>query len=280
MGSHTAGRLAGFSVCAAFLAGCSSADTGVLGNGRFRYVCSAGGSDLGCMASSDQDLPGAIAVGAKFEIAYAPNSGIGGVVEGESGYNIIAASSALANTTANTIVALRSGYVALLAEHVGKSTVDDFVHLKFSPIQTLRRPGGNSLTLSAGEAQVISLEPLDPIGAVLAGQIPCQWLAASGPQFVMIDPNAVSRSASVRGVAGGMATVRATCVNATVDIAVTVRGSPPAGTTADAGTMGDAGTAGDAGMAGDTGTTGDTRMAGDAGTTGDAGSTADGGADG
>jgi hypothetical protein len=66
--------------------------------------------------SSDQDLPGAIAVGAKFQIAYAPNSGIGAVVEGESGYNIIAAS---------------------------------------------------------GEAQVIALEPLDPIGAVLAGQIPC-----------------------------------------------------------------------------------------------------------
>jgi hypothetical protein len=256
MRSHTAGRLAGFSFCVVLLAGCSSADTGVLGNGRFRYVCSTGASDLGCMTSSDQDLPGAIAVGAKFEIAYAPNSGIGGVVEGESGYGIIAASSELAATTGNTIVASRSGYVALLAEHVGKSTVDDFVHLKFSPIQTLRRPGGNSLTLSAGEAQAINLEPLDPIGAVLAGQVPCQWLVASGAQSVAIDTNAASRSASVRAVAGGTATVRATCVNATVDIAVTVRGPPPTGATGDAGTMGDAG-AMDAGTIGDAGTMGD-----------------------
>jgi len=214
----------------------------VLGNGRFRYVCGAGLSDLGCTNTSDQDLPGAIAVGAKFQIAYAPNSSAGGIVEGESGYVIVAASSELAATTANTIVALRPGYVALMAEHVGKSTVDDFVHLKFSPIQTLR-PGRSSLTLSAGEERVIDLQPLDPNGSPLAGQIPCQWLVTSGAQSVAIDENAVSRSETVRALAGGTATVRATCVNATADIAVTVSGLPAAGGT-DAGGTDDGGTNG------------------------------------
>ena len=141
-------RITGLALAACVVA-CSSQPTGVLGNGEFRYLC-GGGADQGCAgAGSDTDLPGASAVGSTFQIGYTPKSSEGSV-QGESGYEIVAASPRLASTSGDTIAALREGYVALLARHVGDATVDDFVHLHFASIRTLTVSPSASVTVVAG----------------------------------------------------------------------------------------------------------------------------------
>ncbi|HLK41126.1 MAG TPA: hypothetical protein VKU41_30455 [Polyangiaceae bacterium] len=225
----------------ACVASCSNnEDTGVLGNGAFRYLCSSESTDEACTGASDVDLPAALAVGASFQIAYSPNSSSsGGVVEGVTGYEIIAASPEFATTTGDTIAAQREGLVALLAEHVGKSTVDDFIHLRFSTIARLKpsdsqgRPLPLPVSLGPGESMVVTVEPFDVNAAKLYGQIPCAWYAPGGSP-VTVDPNATSRSASVQGVGGGTGTVHVTCASAVVDIPFTVSGPP----LADGGTNG------------------------------------------
>jgi hypothetical protein len=226
-------RLACGGVAAVLVASCSpSNDTGVLGNGQFRYLCGGGEVDEGCggsLGSTDVSLPGGIAVGATFQIGYAPNSANGDtLVQGETGYEIVPASPELASATGDTILALRSGYVALLARHVGNAQVDDFVHLKFAVIQTLK-PNATSLDVSAGKTIAIELHAFDPIGAPLAGRIACQWRVSSGAASVAIDATPTGATATVRGLTGGSGTVHATCGDASVDVPVTVTGTTPIG---------------------------------------------------
>ena len=130
-------------------AGCSAHPTGVLGNGEFRYLC-ADSADTACSsAGGDTDLPGAIAVGSTFQILYRPNSSSGSV-QGETGYGIVAASPHLASTSGDTIAALHPGYEALLARHVGNTTIDDFVHLRFEAIRKLVVSPSTPVTVPIG----------------------------------------------------------------------------------------------------------------------------------
>ena len=114
-----------------------------------------------------------------FQIAYKPNSSSGSSVQGETGYEIIAASPRLAATSADTIAALREGYVALLARHVGDATIDDFVHLRFDTIRTLIA-NPSSVTVGAGGQESIAVEARDALGAPLAGRLSCQWTVTAG----------------------------------------------------------------------------------------------------
>lgn len=211
---------------AAAACGCSSPETGVLGNGEFRYVC-AGSADQACSGlanDTDIDLPAnPVAVGATFQITYAPNSGNGvSTVEGDNGYAIVPASAAIAAASGNTIKALKKGYVTLFAQRAGVATIDDFVYVKFSPVASIEA-SPSSVALLAGESQEVSITASDALGAPLAGQIDCQWTVTSGASAVALQAT-TGGGATVQGVANGTATLHATCGGASADVQVTVTG--------------------------------------------------------
>jgi hypothetical protein len=221
----------------AALVGCSSPSTvGVLGNGQFKYLCGTSETDSACAGvSSETDLPAAIAVGAIFDVGYAPNSSnnSGSTVQGATGYEIVPASSKLAAATGTTLRALRAGYVALLAQHTGNANVDDFVHLRFEDIQSLSAQP-SSLVLAPGETHTVDLAAVDALLAPLAGRLGCQWTVTSGAPNAIVTAIPPGASATVQGLADGPATVHATCDTASVDVTVTVSGAP----LADGGTNG------------------------------------------
>ncbi len=222
-------RVAALAVLA--VCGCSSPDTtGVLGNGEFRYLCD-GDVDTACSGDeTDTDLPGAIAVGATFQIGYTPHSSIG-YVEGDTGYEIIAASPRLASTSGDTIAALREGYVALLARHVGNATIDDFVHLRFNAIRTLVVTPSTSVTVSAGQQATLEVSALDALGAPLAGRLSCQWGVTAGAPSIALVGSPIGDSATVMTSAQGSVTggsVHVVCGAGSVDVPITVTGVSPA----------------------------------------------------
>jgi hypothetical protein len=231
----------------ALACGCSSHPTGVLGNGEFRYLCD-GDPDTACSSGdSDIDLPGPIAVGSTFQMAYRPNSSTGSV-EGETGYDIMAASPRLAMTSGNTIAALREGFVALMAQHVGNSTIDDFVHLQFRAIRTLVA-SPPSLTVGARGQESITLEAHDDLDAKLAGRLRCQWeVTSGGPSIALVgSPTGGSASITASGEGGVNAgTIHVVCGTASADVQVTVTGV----SAADAGGPADASQALDGGSNG------------------------------
>jgi hypothetical protein len=242
-------RITGLAL-AACVGACSSHPTGVLGNGEFRYLC-GGGADQGCAgAGSDTDLPGAIAVGSTFQIGYTPNSSEGSVQGesgNESGYEIVAASPRLASSDGDTIAALREGYVALLARHVGDATVEDFVHLRFASIRTLTASPAASVTVGAGGHASIELQALDALGAPLSGRLSCQWRVTAGAPAIAVVGADFGGSAVVTASGDGgtvAGNVHATCGAGSIDVPVTVTGVAPA----DAGALGDATTPLDGGL--------------------------------
>jgi len=226
-------RLWGGVLVASWLSyGCSSPTTGALGNGHFQYVCSSSSWDAACTASSTFggsaiDLPSVIAVGGTFQLGYAPLSDNGNTtVQGATGYEIIPGSPELAAASGENMLALRSGYVALIARHVGNDTVDDFVPgIKLSPIHALRADPA-SLTVAVGSSQTVQLTPTDMVGSTLAGQIACQWTVTSGASSISLMGSATNGSASVMALSGGNATVHAVCRGASADVDVTVTGGP------------------------------------------------------
>jgi hypothetical protein len=239
-----------------FAWGCSGdGQTGVLGNGEFQYVC-GGGPDVGCSSGdSTTDLPGAIAVPSTFEIGYAPKSSTG-TIQGATGYEIVAASPLMATTSGDTVAALRAGYVALLARHVGNADVDDFVHLHFSAIRTVVA-NPSSLTVSRGSETTVQLGAMDALGVSLAGRLQCTWQVTAGaPGIALVgSPLGGTAQVSASGDAPSSGTVHVACGAGLLDIPIGVSGSAPADGGAlgvdaasgvDAGTM-DSGSASDGG---------------------------------
>jgi hypothetical protein len=242
MRSTRLARMAAFLAAVTAACGCTQNPTGVLGKGEFRYLCD-GHADVACTGVETSDLPGAIAVGATFQIGYTPKSSTG-YVQGDTGYEIVAASPRLASTSGDTIAALREGYVALLARQVGNAAIEDFVHLHFGAIRTLVV---TPVTVSAGGQQSIDLQALDALGATLAGRLSCQWEVTQGAPAIGVIAGPPT---------GGLATVTASaqadvsagrvhvvCGAASADVPVTVTGVAPA----DAGSPGDGGAPIDAG---------------------------------
>jgi hypothetical protein len=210
-------------------ASCSSqeATVGVLGNGQFRYECGSGQVDSACAgAGSATDLPAAMAVGATFDVSYAPSSSnSNATVQGATGYQIVPASSEIASATGSTILAVRAGLVALLAQHVGNANVDDFVHVRFEAVHSVSA-SQSTVTLAPGETTTVSVSAFDMLSAPLAGRVACQWTVTAGSSAVTATAAGAGGSATLQGIADGQATVHATCGAASVDIAVTVSGSP------------------------------------------------------
>jgi hypothetical protein len=206
-------------------AGCSPNPTGVLGNGEFRYLC-GDSADTACSSAGDNtDLPGAIAVGSTFQILYKPNSSTGSV-QGDTGYEIVAASPRLASTSGDTIAALNPGYEALLARHVGNTTIDDFVHLRFESIRRLVVSPSTPVTVQVGGQESIGLQPLDALDAPLAGRLSCQWTVTAGGAAIVVtgSPTGGSATITASGAGATAGNVHATCGDASVDVPVTVTG--------------------------------------------------------
>lgn len=199
--------------------GCQQANpTGVLGNGGFTYVCSGQDGDSACTGSSGTtNLPGAVAVGAKFQLDYTPKSGSD--IQGATGYEVVPASSGLALATSNTILAERSGYVALLARQVGSANVDDFVFMKFATINIVKTASA-SVTIAPGATSTIQVTAYDVVGAELAGQLACTW---SSSDTGTVSVNSTTGLGTITaGCAAGTATVTATCGGGAVAVHVTV----------------------------------------------------------
>jgi hypothetical protein len=217
-------RVAGLAVGAAVsVCACSPSSTvGVLGRGHFQYECGSAIDSYCGTSTSSTDLPGAIAVGATFAVAYAPlSSDSTNTVEGTTGYQIVPASQEFATASGTTILANRPGIVALLAQHVGNANVDDFAYLTFKAIQSVRATPA-SVSIAAGETQSVRLDASDAVGGSLAGQLACQWEITRGASAVSLQVLSTGGSATLRALAGGGgdATVRATCGGATADVTV------------------------------------------------------------
>jgi hypothetical protein len=205
---------------AAIVWGCQVTPTGVLGNGGFQYLCTNQEGDSSCSSTTDTtSLPGAVAVGAKFQLGYAPKSSAYTTTQGANGYEVVPASQELALASSNTIVAQRPGYVALLARHVGTATVDDFVFLKLETITSIKTTSA-SVSLSPGQAGTIEVQAFDKLGAELAGQLACTWKTSDASVVKVTSTTGLGKL--VAGCNGGAATVTATCGAAALDVPVTV----------------------------------------------------------
>ncbi len=228
--------------------------TGVLGNGTFTYDCTNGQGDWYCSQNgggSSPSLPNEIAVGAAFAVDYQPNNGSGGTTEGATGYDITSASTQLALSMGNTVVAQRAGYDALLATHAGTSTVDDFVHVEFVDVASLT-PNSPTVQVPAGASQSVWVQPKDSFGTSMAGRLGCTWSVTSGQAVVTVPSGPQFGAIAVTGVQDGTATVEATCGQATAGVTVTVSGVAPVDGGAGDASSGDA-TSGDASSDGGTG---------------------------
>jgi hypothetical protein len=207
------------------LAACDHVPTGELGNGEFLYTCT-GAADSACGSSSSFQsiqLPAQVAVGASFAVTYSPTTSNGSAVEGSTGYTVQPASPVMAQGSGGVMVAVRSGYVALLARHDGTQNVDDYVHMKLTPIAQLVADTG-PITLSAGDSRTVTVRPLDAQGGDLAGQLGCTWSVTGASGVVTLQASGGS-AASVQGAAMGTTTVRAVCGARSADLLVTVAGS-------------------------------------------------------
>ena len=251
--------LAGMAVAsaAASLFACNKVPTGELGQGEFRYLCAPSQFDTACGDSTLQcdgdpangatcHLPVAYAVGSRFQIGFAPTSDFGySTLENQTNYLVVPASPALATATGNTIVPHRAGWLALLAEQTGLTTVDDFIHIQLATVAKLT-PSIDSIGLATGQSQTIFLTPVDATGTNLAGELECDWTITSPAGCIAWLPNGTHAFGGVviEGVAPGSGTLHAACGTNTVDVPVTVTGTSTTGS-CDGGTGGDAG--GDAG---------------------------------
>jgi hypothetical protein len=189
MGTLRIRRLVTLAAVAPLLA-CTPVPTGELGQGNFRYLCAPNQADAACWGSTTSDcngsmdeggtcnLPTAYAVGARFQIAYAPTTDFGyATLQGLSNYLIVPASPELAVATGNSIVPQRRGFVALFAMETGLSSVDDFIHVQLSDVATIA-PAAAAVSLSAGQSQTLSVVPSDANGSQLAGEVKCTWTIA------------------------------------------------------------------------------------------------------
>jgi hypothetical protein len=234
VGAAVAGAAAG-------VVACSKVPTGELGQGEFRYLCGPNQVDTACSDSTlacDGDitngatchLPDVYAVGARFQIGYAPTTDFGyGTLEGQTNYIVQPASPALARGTGNTITPMRAGWEGLLAMQTGLTSVDDFINVQFAAIAKLT-PSVPSIGLATGASQTVTLTPTAADGTALAGELSCEWTIDS-PTCIAWLPGGAQQfgGATIEGVAPGSGTLHAVCGAATADIPLTVTGASGGG---------------------------------------------------
>jgi hypothetical protein len=225
MGKKTMGfaLLAGATATTALACTLVPTPTGLLGNGTFTYLCptaSATAVDPGCPTPNGWP-ENAVAVGASFQVAYAPFSQNGTTVEGPSFYSVTPASPSLVSVSDGGLVATSSGYEALLA--YSGTVVDDFVFIRIAALDHLV-PSVTPVMLDENFPLTLSVQPADASGNILAGQLPCTWSVTTGSNVIDLTIGSASTSVRLQGVTDGTATVHAVCGAASLDVNVNVSG--------------------------------------------------------
>jgi hypothetical protein len=223
----------GVVVVAFGLGGCGvSVPTGELGNGQFLYQCTPNSVDPGCSQASPYGdygdssvlatttLPRVIAVGASFVVSYTPIDG-DDAIQGDTGYLVTPASTHLATVQGESLVAQRSGYLALLAMSGDGAAVSDFVFVEFAPIASITATAGD-VSVSLGSTQALSVSAADAHMDPLAGQLACTWRLVSGGERVSLSGPTDGASVGVEGLALGDAKVAVACGAGSTEILVHV----------------------------------------------------------
>ncbi|MCB9751687.1 MAG: hypothetical protein H6713_17070 [Myxococcales bacterium] len=231
---------------------------GELGNGDFRYRClSSGKTDAACLFSEGAVFPGAVAIGAPFEMDYSkdPES----EVDSPATLAVQPAAERMISRTAGVFTPHEAGYAALLALS-SSSDVVDVIHLRIAPIARVAfwnesRLEVTKLSVSAGWTTQVAAVPFDTTDELLSGSLPFAW-TIEDEAIAVIETEPSANLIELRGVAGGVTTLTADIDGVQASIEITVLGG--AATTSSASdTDSDSGTTTD----GDTdATTGDTDM--------------------
>jgi hypothetical protein len=169
--------VAGLAVAGCFSAGDGGGcGTGLVGNGDFEYVCT-GKADAYCGGSTGIALamPDAVALGSRFRVQFKNTSGNGGGT-------VKAVSEKAIKTDDHGFTTLRTGRVGFVAFD-GEEAVDAIRVRVVEPRSLgIGLVGGSapiprlgSYTVSIAEAAGFAVQPLDDLGASLAGTLVSSW---------------------------------------------------------------------------------------------------------
>lgn len=249
---------------------CEPQTNGALNQGRFAYVCpardpSGPGPDAFCDSADTSTAIPEVAVGASFALS----------IDTTSAGQPQPAVAALASASGAGWSLSQPGWIGFIAW--AGADVFDFTHVHGRAIATVALdPDPTMLSLRAGAEPVsVAVVPRADDGSVLAGAIRCAF-AVSSPNVLSVT-SASGRVAVLRALAGGDASLTATCQGTEVQATVHVSATPDDAMAAEDGTS-DAGedrtsTTDDAddGATSETGADDAATDPGDAGSTGDAG---------
>lgn len=241
-------RILGFPLIAAALAGCGPfGSTGSLQTGAFGYVCSSAATttDLGCGSSFfvPSDVPGAIAVGAHFDLEYSHDISIFSDDSSPIVASLAPAAPSLLGAEAPVSAGATGfkfsapGTVAVLARTADGSVVD-FLHVKGVAFDHVALqdslgqevPATLSVPSSGTDLQAV---PMGPSDQALAGGLAYTWTSSDEAVVRVVAGTGFGSSSGVDSVhldpvGSGTATVSVQILDqqASVDVSVAAGGSP------------------------------------------------------
>jgi hypothetical protein len=194
---------------------------GALANGSFTYLC-VSASDSFCAGTQNvAPLPTAIALGTSFRIAFAPAPG------GAAATLDIAGTDMLDLAPDGTLQAKLEGVASVFALDPG-GEVEDYINLVVQIPTSLGLSGVDAATtLHPGDTRAVRAQPLDQLGAALAGTGSYDW-ETSDASVLAIDRTETDRSrgsATLSAVGPGTARVRVVLGSATTTIDILVGGA-------------------------------------------------------
>ena len=212
-------------------AGCVPTTPGDLQNGGFTYLCPSE-SDLACQDQlwDASDVPPAIAVGAHFDLEFAPPLRLGDN-DVPPVTSLVPASSMLAvepstKPDSTGFRFLAPGTVAVLAE--GSGVVVDFLHVTgeaLDHVAVLDDTGDETHAITVhGYGATLQALPRSSTGETLAGALDYTW-TSSDESVVTVSQQFEPNRADLTPGAPGTATVTVTAGGATTSVQVTVGGA-------------------------------------------------------
>ena len=243
------------------LCSCSSGG-GELDNGSFSYVCLSP-SDAACGPGDSIEqvakvMPKALAVGARFRVAFKPQSSA--AVDGAAVVEPASAALLERESSDPTILkALRPGFAGLLAKR--GSTVVEFLHLNLEAVDHLgiyvgsdapsaRPPSAAPLAMRPGDQVQLRAGTISKTGELLAGSMSYVWSSADdGVAAIILSPTA--GEITVRASKVGTTTLHVTTDGASAEVPVVITDAVGGSQTTSG--VGGAGGAGGADGAGGTG---------------------------